>query len=74
MKDEVAITTTLTRRQTIALLQNLRMQYSLDLNEHWYDDRFRLIPVESRHQSLLKAFPALAAQKCLIGAIKESLS
>lgn len=73
MEIEVAITAKLPRLQAEALLQALREQYSIQLNEHWYGDRFRMIPVGLRHSSLLTAFPVMAAQKRLIGALKHSL-
>ena len=73
MEIDVAITTKLPREQAEALLQALRTQYSMQFNEYWYDDRFRLIPEGLRHGSLLAAFPVMAAQKRLIGALKHSL-
>ncbi|WP_458379185.1 hypothetical protein [Pseudomonas chlororaphis] len=73
MEIDVAITTKLPREQAEALLQALRADYSAQFNEHWYDDRFRMIPEGLRHGSLLLAFPVMAAQKRLIGALKHSL-
>lgn len=73
MEIDIAITAKLPRDQAEALLQELRAQYSAHLNEHWYDDRFRMIPEGLRHGSLLLAFPGLAARKSLMGALKHSL-
>jgi hypothetical protein len=73
MEIDVAITAKLPREQAEALLLALRVQYSMHFNEHWYDDRFRMIPEGLRHGSLLAAFPVMAAQKRLIGALKHSL-
>ena len=73
MEINVAITAKLPREEAKALLQALRAEYSLQFNEHWYDDRFRMIPEGLRHGSLLAAFPVMAAQKRLIGALKYSL-
>ncbi|XKU39199.1 hypothetical protein BG51_15145 [Pseudomonas [fluorescens] ATCC 17400] len=73
MEIDVAITAKLPREQAEALLQVLRAQYAQQFNEHWYDDRFRMIPEGLRHGSLLVAFPVMAAQKRLIGALKHSL-
>ena len=73
MEIDVAITAKLPREQAEALLQALRTQYSMQFNEYWYDDRFRMIPEGLRHGSLLAAFPVMAAQKRLIGALKHSL-
>ncbi|NMX74627.1 hypothetical protein HBO23_16855 [Pseudomonas sp. WS 5532] len=73
MEIDIAITAKLPRDQAEALLQDLRAEYSVLFNEHWYDDRFRMIPEGLRHGSLLTAFPALAAKKRLIGALKYSL-
>ena len=73
MEINIAITAKLPRAQAEALLQALRTQYSMQFNEHWYDDRFRMIPEGLRHGSLLAAFPVMAAQKRLIGALKHSL-
>ncbi|WP_223569400.1 hypothetical protein [Pseudomonas sp. BF-R-26] len=73
MEIDIAITAKLPREQAEALLQALRTQYSMQFNEYWYDDRFRLIPEGLRHGSLLAAFPVMAAQKRLIGALKHSL-
>lgn len=73
MKSDIAITAKLPRHQAQALLQQLRAEYSMLFNEHWYDDRFRLVPEGARHGSLLVAYPVLAAKKRLIGALKHSL-
>ena len=73
MEINVAITAKLPREQAEALLQALRTQYSVQFNGYWYDDRFRRIPEGLRHGSLLAAFPVMAAQKRLIGALKHSL-
>ncbi len=73
MEINVAITAKLPREQAEVLLKTLRTQYSAQFNEYWYDDRFRLIPEGLRHGSLLAAFPIMAAQKRLIGALKHSL-
>ena len=73
MEIDVDITAKLSRDEAEALLQDLRMQYSVLFNEHWYDDRFRMIPEGLRHGSLLLAFPGLAARKSLMGALKHSL-
>ena len=73
MQIDIAITAKLPREHAEALLVELRAQYAVLLNEHWYDDRFRMIPAGLRHGSLLVAFPAMAARKSLIGALKHSL-
>lgn len=73
MEIDIAITAKLPREQAKALLQALRADYSAQFNEHWYDDRFRMIPEGLRHGSLLAAFPVMAAQKRLIGALKHCL-
>lgn len=73
MEIDVAIQAKLPREEAEALLQALRTDYSSLFNEHWYDDRFRMIPESLRHGSLLAAFPVMAAQKRLIGALKHCL-
>ena len=73
MEIDIAITAKLPREQAEALLLALRAEYSALLNEHWYDDRFRMIPEGLRHGSLLLAVPMMAAKKRLIGALKYSL-
>jgi len=73
MEFDIAITAELPRYQAVALLHALRADYSAQFNEHWYDDRFRRIPEGLRHASLLTAFPVMAAQKRLIGALRHSL-
>lgn len=73
MEIDIAINAKLPRAQAEALLQALRAQYSMQFNEFWYHDRFRMIPEGLRHGSLLSAFPVMAAQKRLIGALKHSL-
>jgi hypothetical protein len=73
MEIDIAVSATLSRSQAEALLETLRSQYTLQFNEYWYDDRFRMVPEVLRHGSLLTAFPVMAAQKRLIGALKHSL-
>lgn len=73
MEIDIAITAKLPRDHAEALLVEQHRVLRTELNEHWYDDRFRLIPEGLRHGSLLVAFPAMAARKSLIGALKHSL-
>lgn len=74
MPIDVAIAANMPLEQAKALLEATRSQYMLQFNEHWYDDRFRSVPEWRRHEQLLKAFPAMAAQKRLIGALLQGMS
>ncbi|WP_122803077.1 hypothetical protein [Pseudomonas viridiflava] len=73
MGNAVVITTPLPPAEALALLQAMRQQYSTSLNEHWYDDQFRFVPVGLRHGAILAHIPVMAAQKRLIGALTLSL-
>jgi hypothetical protein len=73
MENTVALNVQLSPTQAEALWLDLTAQYAQQLNEHWYDDRFRLIPDGLRHDSIRKEFPAMEAQKRLIGALRFTL-
>jgi hypothetical protein len=56
-----------------ALLSDLRAQYVLSLNERWYDDIYRYVPKDKRHEAIRLHTPVMAAQIRLISAIASSL-
>ena len=59
--------------QAQALLADLRAHYSMSLNDYWYADEFRNVPRETRHSSILKKKPVMAAQQRLMAALSLSL-
>ncbi|WP_213936862.1 hypothetical protein [Pseudomonas sp. dw_612] len=73
MENDVDIFTTLTREQAGILLETLRANYADQFNAYWYEERFNAVPEHLRHDSLIAAFPMMAAQKRLIGALSFSL-
>lgn len=73
MANAVIVTTQLPPAEAKALLANLREQYRLSLNEHWYDDKFRYVADGQRHGAILAHVPVMAAQKRLMAALSHSL-
>lgn len=73
MANAVNVTTQLPPAEAKALLANLREQYRLSLNEHWYDDQFRYVADGQRHGAILAHVPVMAAQKRLMAALSHSL-
>jgi hypothetical protein len=73
MANAVIVTTQLPPAEAEALLANLREQYRLSLNEHWYADQFRLVAAGLRHGAILAHVPVMAAQKRLMAALSHSL-
>lgn len=73
MGNAVIVTTQLPPAEAKALLEALREQYRLSLNDHWYDDQFRFIADGQRHGAILAHVPAMAAQKRLMAALTHSL-
>lgn len=73
MANAVIVTTQLPPAEAEALLAALREQYRLSLNEHWYDDQFRLVADGLRHGAILDHVPVMAAQKRLMAALSHSL-
>jgi len=73
MENTLNINAKLPPAQAEALLVNLREQYRLSLNDHWYADQYRFIPEGLRHGSILANCPVMAAQKHLIGALSLCL-
>lgn len=69
----VIITTQLPEAEAKALLDALREQYRLSLNEHWYDDQYRFVAEGQRHGAILAHVPVMAAQKRLMAALSQSL-
>ncbi len=60
--------------QAKALLQQLRRQYQLQLQELWWADEFSRVPEGLRHGSILASRPAMAAQKAALGALQFALT
>ncbi|RUT39766.1 hypothetical protein WG29040_05455 [Pseudomonas sp. PAMC 29040] len=73
MEDAVIVTTQMLPKQARALHASIRAQYLISLNEHWYADEYRYVPQGARHESILKKFPAMAAQVSLLAALTASL-
>lgn len=73
MQQPVDVSIHLSRRQAKALLQLLRVQYRLQLQELWWAEEFRCIPEGLRHGSIIAARPAMAAQRATLGALKCAL-
>lgn len=73
MGNAVIIHTPLASAEARALLSALRQQYRTSLNEHWYDDQFRFVPVDLRHGAILAHVPAMSAQKRLMAVLCQSL-
>lgn len=69
----VIVTTQLPEAEAKALLDALREQYRLSLNEHWYDDQYRFVAEGQRHGAILAHVPVMAAQKRLMAALSQSL-
>jgi hypothetical protein len=73
MGNAVIINTPLPSIEAQALLETLRTHYRASLNEHWYDDQFRFVPIGMRHGAILAHIPAMSAQKRLMAALSQSL-
>ncbi|MEH6564593.1 MAG: hypothetical protein V7756_04625 [Halopseudomonas sp.] len=59
----------LTDKQAAALLDSLRQNYRIRLQDEFWKDRYHLIPHDLRHGSILAHCPDLAANKKLLGAL-----
>ncbi len=73
MANAVIVTTQLPKAQAKALLEALREQYRLRLNEYWYDDQYRFVADGQRHSAILARVPEMAAQVRLMAALSHSL-
>ncbi|MEE4094203.1 hypothetical protein V2I59_11725 [Pseudomonas viridiflava] len=73
MANAVIVTTQLPKAQAKALLDSLREQYRLRLNEYWYDDQYRFVADGQRHGAILARVPVMAAQVRLMAALSQSL-
>lgn len=73
MGNAVIITTQLPPAEAEALLEALREQYRLNLNEYWYADQFRFVADGLRHGAIIAHVPVMAAQKRLMAALSHSL-
>ncbi|WP_225775890.1 hypothetical protein [Pseudomonas sp. Marseille-Q5115] len=56
-----------------ALERDLRERLRQSIQEAWYHDQFRLIPDGLRTGAILAAYPALAAQKKTLGALRAAM-
>ncbi|MCJ2370359.1 hypothetical protein [Pseudomonas sp. RGM 3321] len=73
MANAVIVTAQLPPAEAQALLEALREQYRLRLNEYWYDDQYRFVADGQRHSAILAHVPVMAAQKRLMAALSQSL-
>ncbi|AVI87359.1 hypothetical protein BTW15_19160 [Pseudomonas syringae pv. tomato] len=73
MANAVIVTAQLPQAEAQALLEALREQYRLSLNEYWYDDQYRFVADGQRHGAILAHVPVMAAQKRLMAALSQSL-
>lgn len=74
MERPVEVAIRLPEGQAKALLQQLRRQYQLQLQELWWADDFSRVPEGLRHGSILASRPAMAAQKAALGALQFALT
>lgn len=74
MERPVEVAIRLPEGQAKALLQQLRRQYQLQLQELWWADEFSRVPEGLRHCSILASRPAMAAQKAALGALQFALT
>ncbi len=74
MERPVEVAIRLPEGQAKALLQQLRRQYQLQLQELWWADEFSRVPEGLRHGSILASRPAMAAQKAALGALQFALT
>jgi hypothetical protein len=74
MPDAVAIQLDMPKPVAEAWLASLRAELRRAITEHWYDDRYRLIPDRQRSSHILDDYPALAGHKRTIGALTAALS
>ncbi|MCJ2370352.1 hypothetical protein [Pseudomonas sp. RGM 3321] len=73
MANAVIVTAQLPQAEAQALLEALREQDRLRLNEYWYDDQYCFVAVGQRHGAILAHVPVMAAQKRLMAALSQSL-
>jgi len=74
MEQPVDVSICLPKPQAEALLQQLRQQYQLQLQELWWADEFSRVPEGLRHGSILASRPAMAAQRAALGALRSALT
>ncbi|MCM2317972.1 MAG: hypothetical protein NDI93_01425 [Pseudomonas sp.] len=74
MEKAVDVSIRLPKPQAKALLEQLRRQYRLQLQELWWAEEFSRIPEGLRHGSIIAARPAMAAQKATLGALQTALT
>lgn len=73
MNTALSIQMSLSESLAEALLHELRERLRLGIQEHWYSDRFRCVPDGMRTTAILSAYPALAAQKTTLGALRVAI-
>jgi hypothetical protein len=73
MKNALSIRMEMPPSLADALQRELRNRLRLGIQELWYADEFRLIPDGLRTGAILSAYPALAAQKKTLGALRAAI-
>lgn len=73
MKTAVSIRLDLPNHLASALAGHLREQLRLSYQEHWYSDEFRLVAAKDRSRAIIAAYPAVAATKKALGALRIAM-
>ncbi|WP_258196820.1 hypothetical protein [Pseudomonas japonica] len=72
MNTGIEVHMTLPAAEANAFEQSLREQLRLALQDLWYQDRFRQVPAGLRTGAILAQYPALAAQRTTLVALKAA--
>ena len=73
MEKPVFVPMQMSQRHASALLEQLRQQFRLQLQELWWCDEFSRVPGAQRLNTIITHRPHLAAQRIAIGALKSAI-
>lgn len=74
MEKPVFVPMQMSQQQARALLEQLRQQFQLQLQDLWWSDDFSRVPENQRLNSIITSRPHMTAQRIAIGALKAAIN
>ncbi len=74
MEKPVFVPMQMSQQQARALLEQLRQQFQLQLQDLWWSDDFSRVPETQRLNSIITSRPHMTAQRIAIGALKAAIN
>lgn len=74
MDKPVFVPMQMSHQQASALLEQLRLQFRLQLQDLWWSEDFSRVPETQRLNSIITSRPHMTAQRIAIGALRAAIN